>query len=185
MVNKNLTREAFFAGLITLILTLMFIALAFTGCATKKKINKSTTQTETESVTTVTTDHATTQSGLTQYSNQELRQVLEEKQVSFDSIASVTIHPDGLITAVGRNPRIHTQRASNQSSLTNIATDTTHTSSLSNSITEEAKQTITEQATIIDKKSRPAFLSFVIFLGIVGLLAFVVRLGLKKFTPFG
>ena len=184
-MNKNLTREAFFAGLITLILTLMFIALAFTGCATKKKINKSSTQTEIkdESTTSRKTESISNGNSSSEIKTNEISN--DNTIVSFDSISTVILKPDGTIQATGTKPRIIRNRIEKKQSESLTSIDTTKVQKTSEDISQQKETKVIQEATDKDIKTRPAFLSIVIFLGIVGLLCFMVYHGLKKFSPFG
>jgi hypothetical protein len=163
----------------------MFMALAFSGCATKKKINKSSTQTEIKDESTVSRNTQSTDNGIN-HSEFKTNEISNDNTiVSFDSISTIILKPDGTIQATGTKPRIIRNRIEKKQSEAVISIDTTKVQKTSEDISQQKETKIIQESTDKDIKTRPAFLSIVIFLGIVGLLCFVVYYGLKKFSPFG
>jgi uncharacterized membrane protein YraQ (UPF0718 family) len=180
---KKLTREKFFGMTITLIITFIFMVMAFSGCSTKKKINTQKSETQTESTINKTTETHAIIRGTTQSSSQELREVLERSEIRFDSISTIILRPDGNIEASGRNARIQHQRISSTEKNESVLIDTTRIEHTAQSISEEKKETVNIENIQKDIKRKTSIVGFVLIMGLFAAAVFLIR-GLKnKYLP--
>jgi hypothetical protein len=160
------------------------LVLFFSGCSTKKKITTQSTQTETKDESTTSRTSDTIANGIV-IGDRSTEAISSDRTIlSFDSVATVTIKPDGSIQATGTKPRIIRNRIDKVQSQEAISIDTTKVQKATENISEQKETKVIEESTDKDIKTRPAFLSFVIFIGILGLILFVVYFILKKLSIF-